>query len=214
MPIRILHWIVALPWCYDLLQFIVHGHGVHDRLERQLANRRPENAVVVDFGGGTGTLSRLWPEGATYICMDIDAQKLKGFHDKFPGAIALQSDGVQTGIKSNSVDVVMVEFVLHHIRDEDLSAFLGEITRILKPSGFLLFVDGVYASTRWISRLLWHFDRGSHPRTYETIQKALKEHFEVRHWDEFARIYACVIAVCETAPRPTTNPKAINDSWV
>src|SRR5689334_9446116 len=106
MLTEILHRLVAHPWIYDQTQLLAGLPAIHRRLARRIA-RLPPPGVVLDLGGGTGITRALWPRDCTYICLDIDPLKLRGFREKHPGERALLADATQIPLRDGSADTVL-----------------------------------------------------------------------------------------------------------
>lgn len=96
---------------------------------------------VLDFGGGTGWVTRALAKvmPGTYTVADIDKSAL---------ARAARSPGLRTALlpdegplpfPSGSFDCILVVDVLHHL--PDARATLKELARCLRPPGRLLFVE-------------------------------------------------------------------------
>src|SRR5437588_124954 len=67
--------------------------------------------------------------------------------------------------------------------------------RVLRPSGRLILTDAVWADDRRIGKLLWKYDRGSHPRTAEVLRQTIDEHLDIRHWEHFAVWHEYILCV-------------------
>lgn len=192
----ILHKIVAIPWVYDLLQFVVRHEKLLRLLDEVLSSHNGAGIWALDAGGGTGSLSKHWPADAHYVCMDIDGQKLSGFRLKFPHGMALQSDVTRAGIRDGAFDVVVTKFVLHHLGDEETESYLRECMRLVKPSGTLIIVDAYWDDSRHFSKLMWRFDRGSFPRPLDEIKSIVEANFQVQRWEEVHdRIYNYFVCI-------------------
>lgn len=194
MLTRILHSIVARPRVYDLVQFLAGASVIRRRMAARVTGLG-KISLLVDVGGGTGAGREVVPPGVPYLCLDIDPVKICGFAAKNPGAWAAVADATRMPLPDASADAVILMFVAHHLGDEMLDAFLREAARVMRPGGALVFADPLWAPRRWPGRLLWRYDRGSHPRTAARLREALSRHFDVAHWDEFAVWHAYVLAV-------------------
>ena len=194
MLTKIPHRMAANPWIYDQVQLLAGARYVHRRLAAQIA---PPNSasLVLDLGGGTGMVRGLWPPTCTYVCLDIDMLKLQGFLNRHPDGIALVADAARTPLESGSVDVVLCTFLSHHIPDELLTQLISESMRVLKNTGKFIFIDAIWEPTRWAGRLLWKYDRGSYPRTAETLYSAISNHCAIIHWEHFAVYHEYVLCV-------------------
>ena len=193
-PLEVLHRLAAQPRIYDLIQSAAGVAEINRRLALRI-DKIGRVARVLDVGGGTGREAELWP-GSQYLCLDNDPLKLKGFMRKNPAGIAVLGDAARLPVRSHSVDVVLCKNMSHHLPDETFAAFLSESARVLKPDGVFLFVDPIWAPERRQGRFLWALDRGSHPRSEETLRKLIGERFQLQDWERFAIHHAYVLATC------------------
>ncbi len=176
---------MAQPRIYDVVQTLVGAKKMRRRLAAQISQLIDPD-LVLDLGGGTGSVGDYWPASTTYICLDIDMLKLVGFRRNNPGGVALLADATNTPIADKSLDAVVCTAVSHHLPDLLLPKMLKEVSRILKPTGQFLFLDAVWNPRRPVGRLIWHYDRGSHPRSAETLRSLIAEHLKITHWEQFA----------------------------
>ena len=95
--------------------------------------------VVLDIGGGTGRL-------AEYLSQDCQVvyvlDESKGMLSKVKANIKvlpILGNALDTTFDSNSVDVVIMSDVLHHIKNQ--KKLIEEIYRILKKDGKLVILD-------------------------------------------------------------------------
>jgi ubiquinone/menaquinone biosynthesis C-methylase UbiE len=191
---RILHGIASHPWAYDQIQALL-GLPFSQALLRERLSFISADACVVDVGGGTGIFRACLPSSVSYTCLDIDPVKLKGFHSKFPQERALLADALQLPMKSRSVDVALCIAVIHHIPDAYVDQLFGEAMRILKPRGRVVVLDPIWDPTRLRGRLIWSYDRGSYPRTAESIQSKLAAHGTIVHWEQYAIHHRYVLGI-------------------
>ncbi|HRF96979.1 MAG TPA: class I SAM-dependent methyltransferase, partial [Aggregatilineales bacterium] len=191
---KILHRIVAIPFVYDLLQTAVGARVIRKRLQKRLANVH-KGALVVDIGGGTGLNRILFDDHVRYVCLDNDSVKLHGFLQKAVAGSPILGDAGNMPFPTGGGDVVICTAVIYHLPDEVLSAFVQEAFRILNPNGQFVVFDPVWAPKRMAGRLLWKYDRGSFPRTPETLRTALSKNGQVVHWENFAIFHRYVIGI-------------------
>jgi ubiquinone/menaquinone biosynthesis C-methylase UbiE len=185
MLARLLHSVVARPLVYDLCQRAVGAKYVRERLAERIAPQRAAR-MVIDIGGGTGAARAMWGEDSRYVCLDVDPLKLSGYVAKNPGGLALLADATDVPLIDGGVDAVVCTSVTHHLTDPLLDRMLAEAARVLKPAGRLILLDALWVEKLWAGRLLWKYDRGSFPRTGETLREAIARHFDIDTWDEFA----------------------------
>ena len=188
---RALHRIAAYPRVYDALQIVAGRTFVAAALRKWLANSR---GLVVDVGGGTGTLKALLPSTVRHVCVDTDRMKLSGYAAKFPDALPLYGDAMRLPLRTRVAPQVALIAVSHHLTDAELEAALSEIARIQAPTGSFFFFDALLVPERRASRFLWRRDRGAHPRTADDIVGRLQKHFDVIERFEYTvwhRYLAC-----------------------
>lgn len=108
----------------------------HDLLKahRMAARLRPDD-VVLDVGCGSG--QRLYELG---LFCDIEARgvEISRPMEVFPGVKVDTYDGRSLGMPDDSVDVVVICYVLHHLTRDHASALLAEAARVARRSILLL----------------------------------------------------------------------------
>ena len=196
-----MHRLVALPWIYDTVQFIVGSPLVFRRLVPILQKLAPR-AVIVDLGGGTGLVRRFCPLRCKYICVDMDLKKLHEHRRRHAQGLLIVGDVTRAPIKTLSVDATLCTNMSHHLGDEALIGLVRESRRILKDSGFLLFVDAIWNPARLVGRLLWKYDRGANPRTSETLYSTLSGSLRVVEQQRIAVYHEYALFV-GTKPNPS-----------
>lgn len=173
---RSLHWLAAIPAVYDAIQLLAGRPIVAAAIRRWLAQ---ESGLVIDIGGGTGYLKTLLPRGMRHVCIDVEIPKLRRYVAKSVDAMPVAGDVMNLPLRTGSVDHIALVAVSHHLSDEEFELALRELARVLRPTGVLFFFDALWAPEFRVSRLLWHRDRGAHPRTREQLIDSLHRHFRV-----------------------------------
>jgi SAM-dependent methyltransferase len=147
------HWFVRPKW---LTKWYIHDHI---RRHFDLAEKR-----VLDFGAGTGANCCL-TKPDQYIGIDPDAKRIAFAKRLFPAYEFGVLEGETLPLEDGSVDYVMVVAVLHHIATEQISPYLREFRRILKPGGRVIVMEPCLRDhtplSNWFMR--WN-DRGDYIR--------------------------------------------------
>jgi SAM-dependent methyltransferase len=159
-------------------------------------------ARVIDIGCGPGYIRRHLPADIEYIGFDIDqtyidhAKRLFGhlgqFHCRyFDSAAATEFSGA---------DVVMMNGVLHHIGDEELSGTLSNVRTALKKDGILFTLDGCYRDGQSrVARWLLNNDRGEFVRDRDGYDRVLRTSFgkvDLTIRDDYSRVpYTFIIGI-------------------
>jgi SAM-dependent methyltransferase len=175
--------VAAIPGVYDVIQRSAGARRIYRIIQPILQGA--SDALVLDVGGGTGNLEALLPASALYVWLDSDPKKLRGFHAKSE-APAILGDATSIPLRSGSVDWAVCVGVSHHLEDDRLGRMLDELRRVL--TGRLFFLDAVLTPT-WISKLLWRYDRGRHPRTADALRREIRARFRIVTDEEFAVLH-------------------------
>ena len=80
----------------------------------------------------------------------------------------------------------------HHLTDSQLTGFFREAARI---SRMLVFVDAVEQRNSWLRTTLWKYDRGSFPRSAETLATMMAGYFKLEHQESYSKLYKYVLFV-------------------
>ena len=191
---RSLQAIMSVPVMYDGMQRFF-GVNKKKRILRKLLAFDGRREIVVDVGGGTGLYKDLWPAHFTYVCLDADPEKLRGYTDKYPQGQKICSDAGQLGLRSSSVDSVFCSSMSHHIQEELLEKVIQEMARVIKPGGLLVFIDAVWIPERRLNRFLWSLDRGEHPHTAQVLEKLIGKYSQIETFEKFSIYYDYVLFI-------------------
>lgn len=103
------------------------------------------NAVVLDIGFGTGTLTtKLYENGCTIYGQDFSARMIELASEKMPNAHLYQGDftqGLVEPLQAQSYDFIVATYSLHHLTDEQKVSFLRVLQDHLNPGGQILIGD-------------------------------------------------------------------------
>ena len=194
MVTRLAHRVAAHPAVYDAIQRTVGTPRTRELLRENLASA--DGKTVLDVGAGTGRFRDTLPPRAKYIWLDNDPEKLAGFKAKRPDDETVLADATDLPLEDKSVDYAVCVAVAHHLPDAALPRLVGELARVTRER--LLFMDPV-RSDGAIPRLLWRFDRGTHPRSADELVAALGERFEVANVERYWKRHHYVF--CMAAPK-------------
>ena len=103
------------------------------------------NAVVLDIGFGTGTLTtKLYENGCTIYGQDLSARMIELASEKMPNAHLYQGDftqGLVEPLQEQNYDFIVATYSLHHLTDEQKVSFLRVLCDHLNPYGQILIGD-------------------------------------------------------------------------
>ena len=180
--------------------FTTRRRIVHDALRRL---PRPDPAVVVDVGCGTGAVLSGLPRADTRIGIDPLGAHM---NDRKDAPAFAQGTILDLPIRDASADVVLALDVLEHVDD---TAGLVEVRRVLRPEGHLVMT--VPAGPRlWSAR----DDEAGHLRRYtragvRTVLEATG--FTVERCTAFHGVLLPLLAASRIAGRRSTATRDMED---
>ena len=179
----------AIPLLYDYVQRLAGLGAVRRHLAPHLADLHGQ---VLDVGAGTGLYAQLLPADAGYVGVDLAPQELQRLQARCPGAVVVVADATSLPFDDASFDNALCINILHHLSDVDLARVIAELVRVVR--GRVVFLDPVLSDRTW-SRALWSIDRGSHPRSAESLRETLGGAFDLEHFEDFRIRHTYVLAV-------------------
>ncbi len=125
--------------------------GLHDVVTRVIEVASPgRDDVVVDLGCGTGALTLPIAEKVqTVVAVDISDEMLDELRNKARTSnitnITVVSDAIEKlTLKPESVDIVVTNYALHHLRDPDKVLVVQRAHDWLKPGGRIVIGDMMF----------------------------------------------------------------------
>jgi ubiquinone/menaquinone biosynthesis C-methylase UbiE len=98
------------------------------------------NHTLLDIGCGDGSITKETKNLMNFnkaICVDVD--NWLGNYSSKSNLEFIITDGKSINLPDNSIDVILLFHVLHHIKDLDL--MISEISRILKKNGIIVLKE-------------------------------------------------------------------------
>ena len=110
------------------------------------------NAVVLDIGFGTGTLTtKLYERGCTVYGQDFSSRMITLASEKMPDAHLYQGDftkGLVKPRRSVRYDYIVATYSLHHLTDAQKSGFLSDLRNCLKENGKIIIGDVAFETRK------------------------------------------------------------------
>ena len=114
------------------------------------------NAVVLDIGFGTGTLTmKLYEQGCSIYGQDFSARMIALASEKMPNAHLYQGDfstGLVEPLQNRRYDYIVATYSLHHLTDAQKSVFLTELRDHLKENGKIMIGDVAFETRKDLER--------------------------------------------------------------
>ncbi len=141
------------------------------------------NKKVLDFGCGTGSNCFLC-KPKNYLGIDISQKRINYAKYSYPEYQfdIYNNDKINTA--DNSIDLILLIAVLHHIHSKHIEDIFKEFKRILKyPSGIVIVLEPCFLKKHLIRNYFMKlFDRGKYIMMKEEYLKLFNNQaFEVRH---------------------------------
>ena len=192
--------LMSRPLLYELVQDLAGQRKVAVRL-RQALDRLPHRRTL-DVGSSAGALAlRL---GLSPVCLDLDPRALASLRRRDRAARPVAGDAAGLPFRDGAFDLALLVAVCHHLDDGALPAVVDELARV--TSGHLVVLEPLRNDARLVSRSLWRYDRGRHPRTREKLEAILMRRFEVRETIEFAVYHQYMLSVLRPLRRAGARP--------
>lgn len=151
---------------------------------------RPGVRRILDVGCAAGwNMSRFVQYGCRPMGLDVVPERVKLARAHGP---VLLASGLQLPFADQSLDVVYIQHVLHHIGD--VQQALAEVRRCLAPAGTLFLVETVEDNPiiRWGRKLypVWLGDAINAPFTFAGLQTMLAEAgFQVAQAEQYSVLF-------------------------
>jgi ubiquinone/menaquinone biosynthesis C-methylase UbiE len=111
---------------------------------------------VLDAMCGSGqTTEYLLARGAEVTGLDISNEVIDTFRSRWTNATAVKRSLLDSGLPDNSFDCVAIVGGLHHIHP-NVKRAMAEVHRILKPGGYLCFMEPHSGSMPDMIRRVWY----------------------------------------------------------
>ena len=114
------------------------------------------NAVVLDIGFGTGTLTtKLYEQGCSIYGQDFSTRMTALASEKMPYAHLYQGDfskGLVEPLRDRRYDYIVATYSLHHLTDTQKRVFLSELRDHLKENGKIIIGDVAFETRKDLER--------------------------------------------------------------
>lgn len=113
-------------------------------------------ASVLDIGFGTGTLlTKLYENGCEVYGQDFSGRMIETAQKKMPGARLYKGDfsnGLVGELKERKYDFIVATYSLHHLTDEQKTAFISGLPERLNEGGKVLIGDVAFLGREEMER--------------------------------------------------------------
>ncbi len=139
---------------------------------------------VLDVGCGPGSNCAYFMS-QDYVGIDINPQYIDYARRKFGRRFEVADATKYEPDPTAPCDFVLLNSLLHHLTDEQVSSMLRSLRHVVSPDGCIHVIDLVLPERAGIPRYLALNDRGDYCRTLEAWEPLLTEAFEPLVWEPF-----------------------------
>jgi ubiquinone/menaquinone biosynthesis C-methylase UbiE len=157
-------------------------------------------ATVLDVGAGTGIYADLVPDEASYVAVDMNAEKLRRVTERWPERETVVADATSLPFEDRSFEHGVCIALAHHLDDRGLTRLVDELARVVTQR--VLFVDPIWEPRSVRGRLLWRVDRGAYPRSADVLHTALERRFVIELSRRYSIHHHYLFCVLNPARRP------------
>ncbi|MNW35634.1 hypothetical protein D3C74_126340 [compost metagenome] len=76
-----------------------------------------------------------------YYGVDPDAQRVQFAKRSYPNHTFMVFDKQRIPMPDQTVDFIFIIAVFHHISNEEISGYLNEFSRVIKPEGTMIVIE-------------------------------------------------------------------------
>lgn len=151
---------------------------------------KDKGSLILDLGCGTGIYKDAFTNDQIVIGSDYSFSALKCYKDKWNQSKLINSDACFIPLKSNSIDLIIVFGLIHHLYSK-VDLLLTEIKRVLRKGGLVIIDEPNGYNVLWFlllsSEIGKQIDGGITKLVTPTfLKKKLKKHnFKIhfqKHW--------------------------------
>jgi len=175
--------LLSLSGIYNFLQVIFKdnrpGFTLEDILSKYI---KPSDLKILDVACGTGAVRGAIKERVEYHGYDISEKYIATasslYTDESTFFVAKEFSETESLRFVSYFDVAFIVGGLHHMSDEVAINLLFNISRSLKPDGYLVTIDPVFVNDQsFLAKRIISFDRGQAVRTPDGYKSLMRDFF-------------------------------------
>ncbi|WP_084134764.1 class I SAM-dependent methyltransferase [Paenibacillus harenae] len=135
-----------------------------------------DGQTVLDFGAGTGANCSMF-HPLNYVGIDPDAKRIEFARRLYPDHAFKVLESETFPFEDASFDYILIIAVLHHVSSNEISRYIKEIQRILKPDGTIIIMEPCLCKNKPLSNgfMKW-YDNGEYIRHEEEYIQLFTDH--------------------------------------
>ncbi|KRE29679.1 methyltransferase type 11 [Paenibacillus sp. Soil522] len=114
---------------------------------------------------------------SNYVGMDPDAKRVNYAKRLYPDHTFQVLDSKRFPFDNESVDYILIIAVLHHISSDEISSYMKEFQRILKPNGTIVVMEPCLCKKNTLCNWFMNwYDNGEYIRNEEEYIRLFSDH--------------------------------------
>ncbi len=146
------------------------------------------NAVVLDLGFGTGTLTtKLYEGGCIIYGQDFSLEMIAAASEKMPDAHLYQGDfarGLCEPLKEQLYDFIIATYSIHHLPDSQKIQLLKELCKYLRGEGKILIGDVAFENCEELERCKAEYGESWDDEEIYCVADELRKEFRDLHFEK------------------------------
>jgi len=153
---------------------------VYKKIINNLQSNLIDNASVLDLGCGTGEFSVFFQD-YNYTGIDIEPKYINYAKNNYDGHFELMDASCML-FENNSLDLIVVFGVFHHINTEKCLKIFDEMNRVLKKNGKIFIMEDVDVESKLdiLGNFLRKYDKGDYIRKKNEYFELFQRKFTIR----------------------------------
>nr|WP_269431301.1 class I SAM-dependent methyltransferase [Paenibacillus algorifonticola] len=132
--------------------------------------------TVLDFGSGTGANCSMF-HPLYYVGIDPDAKRIDYAKRLYTHHAFQVLESKRFPFDNDSFDYILIIAVLHHVSSDEISSYMKEFQRILKPNGTIIVMEPCLCKKKPIcNRFMKWYDNGEYIRNEEEYIRLFIDH--------------------------------------
>ncbi|MDK2919280.1 MAG: hypothetical protein PWQ37_2013 [Candidatus Petromonas sp.] len=179
---KLYHWLVRPKWYTT--------RYMSNTLKSLLSDFDFNNKKVLDFGCGIGSNSLLFNPNC-YIGIDCDSRRINYAKRLYTDYEFRHFLGNNFSFFDKSIDYILIMAVLHHISPVEISNYLQEFHRILKPNGKIIVIEPcLFEKSPLNNWWMTTFDKGKYICNEKTYVRMFEENsYKVENTKRFKKCF-------------------------
>lgn len=126
-----------------------------------------------------------------YLGIDPDAKRIDYARRMYPQHTFQVLENKRLPVDNESVDYLLIIAVLHHVSSDEISSYMKEFQRILKPNGIIIVMEPCLCKKKPLcNRFMKWYDNGEYIRNEDEYIRLFQDHdYDTRVMKRFRKCF-------------------------